>query len=91
MLPTYAEGDRLLVRYGATVSPGDVVIAQLPHAPSGKRPLGVKRLARWEWGKAWLASDNPEQGTDSSVFGALLPENIIGKVVLRLPRKKSEA
>ncbi|MBW8171922.1 S24 family peptidase [Ornithinimicrobium sp. Arc0846-15] len=91
MLPTYAEGDRLLVRYGATVGPGDVVIAQLPDGPSGKRPLGVKRLTRWEWGKAWLASDNPGQGTDSSVFGALPPEKIIGKVVRRLPRKQSGA
>lgn len=86
MNPTYVEGDRLLVHYGSAYRLGDVVVASLPDGPMGARPIGVKRLARWVEGAAWLASDNPA-GTDSATFGAVDPAAILGKVVWRIPKQ----
>ena len=58
MTPTLAPGDRLLVRYGATVLPGDVVVARFPDGV-----LAVKRVEQadrhFSGAAAWLlASDN---------------------------------
>ena len=58
MAPTLAEGDRLLVQYGAPVRPGDVVVARFPDGV-----VGVKRVLREEahhsGDEAWLlGSDN---------------------------------
>jgi phage repressor protein C with HTH and peptisase S24 domain len=78
MQPTLRPGDACLVRYGATIRPGDVVVAQLP-----ARPLGIKRAALHDEDGWWLSSDDPGQGTDSATFGSVDDADVLGRVVLR--------
>lgn len=56
MLPTLREGDCLLVRLGASVRAGDVVVARLRERPE---LLVVKRAVEEVDGAWLLASDNP--------------------------------
>jgi hypothetical protein len=68
MTPTLRTGDRVLVRHGARIRPGDVVLAafdDLPGIPVIKR--AVRREADGRW---WVSSDNAFAGGDSSVHGA---------------------
>jgi hypothetical protein len=45
----------------------------------------VKRVAAvTSGGRCFLAGDNPEESTDSRAFGAVPPELLLGRVVLRL-------
>ncbi|MEV0996099.1 S24 family peptidase [Nonomuraea sp. NPDC050202] len=80
MRPALLPGDWLLVRRGATVHPGDLVVARLPGDPDR---LIVKR-AQWHGaGGWWLESDNQRAGgrRDSWDFGPV--DDIVGRVVLR--------
>lgn len=81
MVPVYYDGDRLLVRYGAGIRPGDVVVARDPRLP--ERML-VKRAVRREGGGWWLLADNPYAPGDSRQFGAVPDALILGRVLLRL-------
>jgi SOS-response transcriptional repressor LexA len=58
MEPTLREGDRLLVRYGAEVRPGDIAVARFPDGVVAvKRVLGQDTHHSGE--EAWLlGSDN---------------------------------
>jgi nickel-type superoxide dismutase maturation protease len=88
MVPTYHDGDRLLVRYGAAVRSGDPVIARDPRDPS---LVLVKRAVRKEPAGWWLLADNPYASGDSRQFGPVAPELILGRVVARLtfrPRRR---
>ncbi|MGN9785797.1 S24 family peptidase [Nonomuraea sp. ZG12] len=80
MRPALLPGDWLLVRRGARVRPGDLVVARLPGEPDR---LIVKRAA-WQGEDGWwLESDNQRASgrRDSWDFGAV-PE-LVGRVVLR--------
>jgi len=92
MLPTLRDGDRLLVGYGVRPRPGRLVLCDLPPDADGTpRPLSVKRLA----GPAqqhglngpgwWVERDNPAEGVDSWLVGALEPAAIRAVVLCRLP------
>ena len=85
MVPTYYDGDRLLVRYGARVRAGDVVLARDPRLP--ERIL-VKRAERREPGGWWLLADNPYAPGDSRQFGAVPDELVIARVLLRYRKAK---
>ncbi|HTJ68544.1 MAG TPA: nickel-type superoxide dismutase maturation protease [Actinospica sp.] len=85
MVPTYYDGDRLLVRYGARVRAGDVVLARDPRLP--ERIL-VKRATRRESGGWWLLADNSFAPGDSRQFGAVPDELVLGRVLLRLRKAK---
>lgn len=76
MVPTLRDGDRVLVRLGAAVRPGDVVLARFPTLDR----LVVKRAVREERGGWWLASDNHYAGGDSTTHGAA---TVLGRVVWR--------
>ncbi|MFF8954159.1 nickel-type superoxide dismutase maturation protease [Streptomyces sp. NPDC014894] len=80
MYPTLRQGDRLLVRYGARVRPGDVAV--LRH-PLQQDLLIVKRLAGRRDGGWWVLGDNPGAEGDSRVFGAVPPELLLGRVLGR--------
>ena len=56
MEPTLAEGDRLLVRYGGDVRPGDAVVALFPDGV-----LAVKRV---------LHEDTHHSGEDAWLLGS---------------------
>ena len=81
MLPALRPGDWLLVRSGARVAPGDVVVARHPR----RDLLIVKRAARREGDGWWLESDNQRAAgrQDSWDFGAVADDLIVGRVVAR--------
>ena len=84
MLPTLREGDLLLVRHGARVGVGDLVVARFPDGT-----LAVKRAAeerRTRTGEAgwWLLSDNPDEGVDSRHRGPVAEAQVVGVVRLRV-------
>lgn len=79
MEPTLREGDRLLVRHGGAPRQGHLAVVRLPG-----RPIGVKRLARRDQGGWWVERDNPSEGVDSWLVGAVADEDVIATVVARL-------
>ena len=77
MTPTLRGGDCLIVRPGALVRPGDVVVAQFVTGPD---LLVVKRAVRPHDQGWWVESDNPAGGDDSHRYGAA---RVLARVVLR--------
>jgi nickel-type superoxide dismutase maturation protease len=82
MLPTLADGDRLLVVRGETaaVRAGDVVVLDDPRAPG--RPL-VKRVIAVADGRVTVRGDNPDGSTDSRHWGAVPLRALRGRAVYR--------
>jgi hypothetical protein len=84
MLPTLRDGDRLLVRYGAHVRPGDLVVARFQDGTLGvkraveQRPTG-SGAAGW-----WLLSDNRDEGVDSRHRGPVPEKRVLAVVRLRV-------
>ena len=66
MVPTLRDGDTVVVRYGARIAPGDVVLATFRSLPGR---LVVKRAVRAQDGGWWLGSDNTFAGGDSAAHG----------------------
>jgi nickel-type superoxide dismutase maturation protease len=82
MLPALRPGDWLLVRPGARIVPGGLVVARHPRQ---RDTLIVKRAVRHDGDGWWLESDN-QRATgrqDSWDFGAVPDDLIVGRVVLR--------
>lgn len=77
MLPALRPGDCLLVRPGAQIRPGDVVVARFDARPA---LLVVKRAVRPDGELWWVESDNPEVTDDSRRYGAA---QVLARVVLR--------
>jgi phage repressor protein C with HTH and peptisase S24 domain len=78
MRPTLLAGDRLLVWRGGPVRPGDLVVFADPRQPARRM---VKRVESVGDGGVTVTGDNPEQSTDSRVFGPL--EAVEGRPVYR--------
>jgi phage repressor protein C with HTH and peptisase S24 domain len=85
MVPTYREGDVLLVLRGRHPRPGQVAVVRLPADSSGRaRPLAVKRITgrdpadanRW-----WVDSDNAAEGVTSFDVGSLADEDVLAVAV----------
>ncbi|MGW9026392.1 nickel-type superoxide dismutase maturation protease [Streptomyces sp. NPDC055722] len=88
MVPTLQHGDRLLVQYGARVRPGDVVVLRHPFQQD---LLVVKRAVELREGGWWVLGDNPYAGGDSTDYGSVPEELVLGKVRLRYrPRKEGQ-
>lgn len=83
MVPTLRDGDRLIVRYGAPVRPGDVVVAYRPDLPG---LVIVKRAVRCVDDGWWLRGDNPYGSDDSAAFGAVPARLVLARALLRLRR-----
>lgn len=66
MAPTLRDGDVLLVRHGAAIRPGDVVLARFRDLPGR---LVVKRAEHEADGGWWLRSDNEFVEGDSRSHG----------------------
>jgi len=84
MRPTLVEGDRLLLRHGATPRPGRVVVGRFADGT-----VAVKRAAEARPGGWWLLSDNPADGVDSRHRGVVPADDVLGVVLARLwPRPR---
>ncbi|MCX5092823.1 nickel-type superoxide dismutase maturation protease [Streptomyces sp. NBC_00365] len=90
MVPTLQHGDRLVVQYGARVRPGDVVVLRHPFQQD---LLVVKRIAERREGGWWVLGDNAYAGGDSTDYGTVPEDLVLGKVRLRyrphLPGQRS--
>ena len=83
MRPALAPGDRLLVRYGAPVRPGSVVVARFADGT-----LAVKRADRRSETRTgdpawWLLGDNPD-GVDSRHRGPVADADVLGVALARV-------
>jgi hypothetical protein len=79
MEPTLQEGDRLVVIYGARPRVGRLAVVQLPG-----RPVAVKRVTAAVDDGWWVERDNPAEGVDSWLVGALSARDVVAVVVGRL-------
>lgn len=84
MLPVLREGDRLLVRYGAEVRPGDLVVARFVDGTLAVKRAVEPRSLRDGTAGWWLLSDNPEEGVDSRHRGPVAADAVLAVVRLRL-------
>lgn len=81
MVPTLYDGDLVLVRYGARITPGAVVLCRHPL----RQDLLVVKRAHGRRGRGWwLLSDNRFVESDSREYGAVPDELVLGRVLLRL-------
>jgi nickel-type superoxide dismutase maturation protease len=82
MLPVLRPGDWLIVRPGARIVPGCVVVARHPDEAD---TLIVKRAAHRDEGGWWLESDNQRAPgrQDSWDFGSVPDGLVVGRVVMR--------
>ncbi|MFJ6083592.1 nickel-type superoxide dismutase maturation protease [Streptomyces sp. NPDC092369] len=80
MVPTLRHGDRLVVRWGARIRPGDVVVLRHPFQQD---LLVVKRAVERRDGGWWVLGDNSYAGGDSTDYGAVPEDLVLGKVLFR--------
>jgi len=79
MQPTLYDGDRLLVRHGAVPRPGRLTVVRLPDGV-----VAVKRATRREAHGWWVERDNPREGVDSALVGAIPDKDVIAVVICRV-------
>ncbi|MEU6254989.1 nickel-type superoxide dismutase maturation protease [Streptomyces sp. NPDC047043] len=80
MVPTLNHGDRLVVQYGARIRPGDVVVLRHPFQQD---LLVVKRATERREGGWWVLGDNAYAGGDSTDYGTVPEDLVLGKVRFR--------
>jgi nickel-type superoxide dismutase maturation protease len=83
MSPTLSDGDAVVIRYGAMVRPGAVVVLRHPLRPE---LLVIKRaVQRRPGGRWWVLGDNPfNESGDSTEYGAVPAELVLGRALLRI-------
>jgi phage repressor protein C with HTH and peptisase S24 domain len=79
MQPTFVEGDRLLLVHGARPRVGRPAVVRLPDGV-----VAVKRVVRREPGGWWVERDNPAEGVDSWLVGAIPDRDVLAVVVARV-------
>ena len=88
MVPTLHHGDLLLVHWGARVRPGDVVVLRHPFQQD---LLVVKRAAERREGGWWVLGDNAFAGGDSTDYGTVPEDLVLGRVRFRYrPRRPGQ-
>ena len=83
MLPTFADGDWLLlriVRDGTAIAAGDVVLVERPDRAG---LLLLKRAVRRTADGWWVEGDNAAASDDSRLFGPVPDRLVLGRVVAR--------
>lgn len=78
MAPTLIPGERLLVKYGAPIAPGDLVIF------NRVGQVDIKRVFRIESGGLFLLGDNASVSVDSRTYGLILLKDVLGSTAIRL-------
>ncbi|GAA0321821.1 nickel-type superoxide dismutase maturation protease [Streptomyces turgidiscabies] len=80
MVPTLYHGDFLVVRYGGRVRAGDIVVLRHPFQQD---LLVVKRATERREGGWWVLGDNSFAGGDSTDYGTVPHDLILGRVRFR--------
>ncbi len=81
MEPTLASGDLVLVLKTRRIRPGQVLVVEHPDRPD---LLVIKRCRQVLGdGSAWIEGDHPAMSDDSRKFGAVSPDRIRGRVLMR--------
>jgi hypothetical protein len=89
MRPALTDGDRLLVRYGATVRPGAVVVARLADGTLAVKRAVERRATRDGRPAWWVLGDNPG-GVDSRHRGPVPDRDVLAVAVARVwPRPRT--
>ena len=90
MLPTLREGDFLLVRHGARIRPGDLVVARFADGTLAVKRAAEQRRTRTGDAGWWLLSDNPDEGVDSRHRGPVADADVLAVVRVRVwPRPRT--
>jgi hypothetical protein len=84
MEPGLRDGDRLLVRYAATVRPGVRVLVRFADGTLAVKRADEARATRDGRRGWWVLSDNPADGVDSRHRGVVPEEAVLAVVRLRL-------
>lgn len=80
MSPTLRDGDRLLVRYGRRPIVGRLALVRLP----AREGVSVKRVTGRHADGWWVERDNPAEGVDSWLVGAIPDTDVLGVVLARV-------
>jgi signal peptidase I len=97
MAPTYQRGDWLLVRRFVSGQKGKVQVGEVLLIEREEQPgiLFIKRLTgirgdspNRHYPTYWVEGDNKALSQDSRTWGALVGEEIVGKVLFRCKRKQ---
>jgi hypothetical protein len=88
MEPTLADGEYVLIDPARRLEPGALVLARVPQVATSvvKRVEWATSSAGSDPAEVWLASDNPDLGTDSRTWGSVDLERVEGTVTLNLSR-----
>ena len=93
MLPTLRAGDRLLVRYGAPVTAGRLVLARFADGTLAvKRAAEPREHAHRRTRAGGCSATTPTRGVDSRHRGVVAADDLVAVVVARLwprPRRGS--
>lgn len=84
MEPGLREGDRLLIRYAATVRPGVRVLARFADGTLAVKRAVERRTTRDGRPGWWLLSDNPGEGVDSRHRGVIAEQQVLAVVRARV-------
>jgi hypothetical protein len=85
MEPTLREGDRLLIRYGRSPRLGQLAVVRLPN----RGGASVKRVTSRDAEGWWVERDNPAEGVDSWLVGAIPDADVVAVVLGRVwPRPR---
>ena len=84
MEPVLVSGDLLLVRHGADVQPGLLVLARFPDGMLVVKRVAEARSTRTGSPGWWLLSDSPAEGVDSRHRGVIADEDVLAVVLARL-------
>lgn len=90
MLPVLRDGDRLLVRHGASPEPGDVVVARFRDGTVVVKRAVERRTTAAGAPGWWLLSDNLDEGLgDSRARGPVPDDDVLAVARWRLwPRPR---
>jgi len=81
MVPNLGYGDELLIRYGASIAVGDVIVFRR----SGQND--IKRVESISDDGIFVVGDNAMASLDSRTYGLIRHDQVLGKALFRVKPK----